>query len=301
MSVTTNRSDFTEEVTIALLAGNVAAAKLLVQHGYCDFLKQTDKVTMLAKIILLDALFPIATDRIDAFFTLASSHMPPPHTKSLFWNCAELDDKGQRTQLTALHFAFIPHKTDDDARDTIVPVEENERILSRLLQAFHEPHFLNAQVNFQAPNYGGDTILHFAARQGCIGAINTLFDRQHTLGIDPNILNSSQQTPADLCIIHYESLFNELEDRVMIHGSLSTERKLVDKLNGMKRLIFRLFTEVKCKISTFCLVAMRRSESTFIFFRRPDTLIYAPYTKGKLSPAHLVRKDIGEEKSHNIC
>lgn len=125
MSVTTVRPDFTEEIRIALLAGNVASANLLSQHGNCDFLKQTDKMTLLAEIILLDALFPIATDRIDAFFTLASSHIPPPHRETLFWNCAELDldDKRQNTQLTALHFAFISHEI-DDVHGKIIPVEE---------------------------------------------------------------------------------------------------------------------------------------------------------------------------------
>ncbi|KUL83512.1 hypothetical protein ZTR_10825 [Talaromyces verruculosus] len=276
MSMTTNRPDFTKEVTTALLAGNVAAAELLIQHGDCDFLKQTDKLTLLAKMILLDALFPIATDRIDAFFTLASSINRPPRREALFWNCAELDDEGQH-QLTALHFAFISHEV-DDARGTIIPVEEKERILPRLLEEFHEPHFLNAQVHLQAPKYGGDTILHIAARQGCTGAINTLLDRQHTLGIDLNILNSYQQTPTDLCIMHYESLFNELEDQLMTHGSLSAERTLVEQLNGMRLSIVRLLTKVKCKISTFCLVAMR-SETTVIFLRRPDTLIYIPCTE----------------------
>lgn len=272
------RPDLTKQLIIALSAANLEAAYLFSQHGHCDLTQQMDGSSLLSFFIMFDANHPIAKNRVGTILSLAASFDSPLYKDWLFWNCQELGG----TQLTALHFAFLRQKFEITG-ELMVPAEINKIILSNLIQYFHEPDMLNAKIDSRSAQYAGDTAFHLAAREGCMTAIRTLLESTYSVGsIDLNILNAYNQSPTDLFIMYYENLFNDLKDGLLRSGSLSTEWSLTRKLDEAENILFRLLHDHNCRISVFCLTAVRLSDDSFMFVRRPNTIINASYTNGTL-------------------
>lgn len=94
----------------------------------------------------------------------------------------------------------------------------------------------------------------------------------------------------DVCIAHHESLVNELEDRLVQLGSLSTEGALLRKICEAENAISSLLDKRKCSISVFCLVVVRASETSFLFMRRPNIIIRVSYEPGKSTNPFLTLK-----------
>jgi ankyrin repeat protein len=277
-SAATIKPDFTQPLLIALMAGNTEASRLLCQYGRCNLTEGPDNLSMLASMIVLDAMSPLVKDRVDHLLHLVSSFFPPTSKRKLFWKCASCKAHGRRGQLTALQFVFARHEIAHDT--TIIPATANERILRKLLQAFNEPDFLNAQVDPRSPDFPGDTALHMAARAGCMREISRLLDSQDGGSFELSLVNSHNETLLDVCIAHHEILVNEAEHRLMYLGSLSTEGALLKKIKELQATISTLI-ERGCSISTFCLLALRKFEKLFLIVRRPNILMHVHYEPGK--------------------
>lgn len=143
-------------------------------------------------------------------------------------------------------------------------------IVPRILQDFHEPHFLNAQIDSSSTKTSGDTALHIAARQGCIDVIFRILSGLYGSCFDTGLLNTRKETFLDLCIVHYESLINELEDLFMALGTLYTETATAKKLERLEAVIPLLLNDQKCEISAFSLVVLRQTDISFLFTLPPN-------------------------------
>ncbi|KAL4781962.1 hypothetical protein BJX76DRAFT_359394 [Aspergillus varians] len=240
-SAASTRPDFTNQLYIALLAGNTGAARLLCEHANGSFAGWFDNLSMQLP---------------------QSSRTDERHSK-----------------LTALQFAFGKQETVHGT--TMIPAAANTRILPNLLRAFNEPEFLNSQVDPRSPNFPGDTALHMAAREGCLKEMDILLNGQNGGSFKLDVVNIHNETAVDVCIKHHETLVNELEDRLMQLGSSSTEGPLLRKIREVGAAISSLLGERKGSISAFCLLAIGESENSFLFTRRPNILMRVPYKPGK--------------------
>lgn len=287
-SAATRKPDFTEQLFIALVAGNTGAARVLCQYGHCSFTGRFDNLSMLAVVIVLDTISPIVKDRVCDLLHLVSLFLPPEAKRKLFWKCAFDEGGGRHSQLTALQFAFRSQETAHGS--TMIPAAANMRIIPNLLRAFNEPELLNSQVDPRSLNFPGDTALHMAARGGCLKEISNILDGQHGGSFKLDAMNNRNETLVDVCIAHHESLVNELEDRLVQLGSLSTEGALLRKICEAENAISSLLDKRKCSISVFCLVVVRASETSFLFMRRPNIIIRVSYEPGKSTNPFLTLK-----------
>jgi ankyrin repeat protein len=286
-SAATIKPDFTQPLLIALMAGNTEASRLLCQYGHCNLTKGPDNLSMLASVIVLDATSPIVKDRVDHLLHLVSSFFPPALKRKLFWKCASYNAHGRRGQLTAFQFVFARREIAHDT--TIIPATANSEIWRNLLRAFNEPDFLNAQVDPRSPDFPGDTALHMAARAGCMKEISDMLAGQYGGSFELSLVNRHNETVLDVCIAHHEILVNEVEDRLMHLGTLSTEGALLKKIRDLQAAVGTLI-ERGCGISTFCLLALKKSEKIFLIVRRPNILMHVPYKPGKAPRLFLTFK-----------
>jgi hypothetical protein len=255
--------------------------------AHCNLTKGPDNLSMLASVIVLDATSPIVKDRVDHLLHLVSSFFPPALKRKLFWKCASYNAHGRRGQLTAFQFVFARREIAHDT--TIIPATANSEIWRNLLRAFNEPDFLNAQVDPRSPDFPGDTALHMAARAGCMKEISDMLAGQYGGSFELSLVNRHNETVLDVCIAHHEILVNEVEDRLMHLGTLSTEGALLKKIRDLQAAVGTLI-ERGCGISTFCLLALKKSEKIFLIVRRPNILMHVPYKPGKAPRLFLTFK-----------
>jgi ankyrin repeat protein len=280
--INTRRPNLSIPLIVSLLAGNLKTAVLLCLHGDCDFMLEGQ--SLLAEAISLDAISPIATDRVDTLLSLAKLVLSPCSTDELFWRCGVHESKGRQTFFTAFHFAVSPQSNGAwTTTEIFIPAESNRKVLDHILRNFHEPQFLNAQVDPLSARSPGDTALHIAAREGCLKSIEMILHGPYGRHIDRNLLNVYNQTFLDLSIIYYENAINESEDLLMYLGNLFTATEAAKKIENLASMIESFFVEYECNISAFCLVVVRRSDNSFLFTCRPRVQFLVAFPSGKHS------------------
>ena len=278
----TGRPNLSVPLMVSLLAGNLETAILLCLHGYCDFMFEGQ--LLLAEVISLDAISPIATDRVDVLLSLATLVLPPSSKDDLFWKCGLHENAGRQTFFTAFHVAVSPQTNGVQfTGERFIPAEKNRKILFHILRNFHEPQFLNAQVDRSSARFPGDTALHIAAREGCFKSIEMTLNGPYGRHIDHSLLNVYNQTFLDLCITHYENVINASEDLFMSLGTLFTATTVAENISSLESMIESFCVEYRCNISAFCLVVVRRSENSFLFTCRPNVQFLVAFPNGKYS------------------
>lgn len=261
------RPNFSAPLLASLLAGNIEVASLLLLYGESDIVSEG----LLFQMIWLDACYPIATNRLDILLNLAYLFPSPISKEDLFWGTGRNGNDDRQIQLTALHFAFSSQANDlQDANQRFILAQKNKNILSRIIEDFHEPHFLNAQIETSSSVNAGDTALHIAAREGCLDLIFWILGEPQGPYFDLNLRNACNETVLDICLAHYETVVNELEDMFMAVGSLITETPAFKNLIRLEELMPHFLTDFNCNISAFCLVILRQTEVSFLFIRQPN-------------------------------
>jgi ankyrin repeat protein len=281
----TGRPNFSIPLMVNLLAGNLKTAVLLCLHGDCDFMLEGQ--SLLAEVISLDAISPIATDRVDTLLSLATLVLSPSSRDDLFWRCGVHESKGRQTFFTAFHFAVSPQANGARiASELFIPAESNRKVLDHVLHNFHRPQFLNAQVDRLSARFPGDTALHIAAREGSLKSIEMILHGTYGRHIDRSLLNVYNQTFLDLSIMYYENAINESEDLLMCLGNLFTATAAASKIADLASTIESFFVEYECNISVFCLVVVRRSDNSFLFTCRPRVQFLVTFPNGKHPSLH---------------
>lgn len=287
MIINTSRPNLSIPLIGSLLAGNLKTAVLLCLHGDCDFMLEGQ--SLLAEVISLDAISPIATDRVDTLLSLAILVLSPTSRDELFWRCGLHESKGRQTFFTAFHFAVSPQSNGAlTTTETFIPAERNRKVLDHVLRNFHEPQFLNAQVDPLSARFPGDTALHIAAREGCLMSIEMILHGPYGRHIDRNLLNVYNQTFLDLSIIYYENAINESEDLLMYLGNLFTATEAAKKIENLGSMIESFFVEYECNISAFCLVVVRRSDNSFLFTCRPRVQFLVAFPNENFPECHAL-------------
>ncbi|KAJ6069165.1 hypothetical protein N7499_011052 [Penicillium canescens] len=283
----TGRPNLSIPLTVCLLAGNLETAILLCLHGVCDFIVEGQ--SLLAAVISLDTISPIASDRVDLLLSLATLVLSPTSKDDLFWKCGLHESEGRQTFFTAFHFAFSPQANGVRiAGQNFIPAESNPKILDHILRNFNEPHFFNAQVDCSSARFPGDTALHIAAREGCLKSIEMILYGPYRQHIDHNLLNVYNQTFLDLCVMHYENVMNESEDLYMSLGTLFTATAAAKRISSLGSTIESFFIEYKCNISAFCLVVVRRSDNSFLFTCRPNVQFFVAFPNDHTPECHTL-------------
>ncbi|KAJ5813687.1 uncharacterized protein N7503_000437 [Penicillium pulvis] len=283
----TGRPNFTIPLMVSLLAGNLRTAVLLCLHGDCDFM--FEGLSLLAEVISLDATSPIANDRVDTLLSLATLVLSPSSRDDLFWRCEVHQSHGRQSFFTAFHSAVSPQANGARiASETFIPAESNRKVLDHVLRNFHEPQFLNAQVDRLSARFPGDTALHIAAREGCLKSIEMILHGPYGPQIDCSLLNVYNQTFLDLSIIYYENAINESEDLLMCLGNLFTATAAAKKIKNLASTIYSFLFEYECNISVFCLVVVRRSDNSFLFTRRPRVQFFVAFPNEDVPECHTL-------------
>lgn len=146
--------------------------------------------TFLNNLIGMSSNYPHMETRISFVLSLS------PDKDSLFWNVGYLDNAG----MTALQAAAnLPAKTCPASPDAFTTV----------LQHFHEPIYLNAQLKGEpGEQYTGYTALHFAVDHANIHAVASLVN---TPAIKTNLQSCRGETPLDICVDMVQQYQAEME------------------------------------------------------------------------------------------
>jgi ankyrin repeat protein len=194
------RPNFSAQFEIALYKGNLKAARFFFENGICDLETSRENETLLTRLIVKSKLYRNVGKKIEFFLSLIPD--TDLNNDRIFWSVCS-SRESDRDLYTALHLAtfhteFRPRFRSDHS------------VLQVLLERFHEPRYLNAQVGGQNGEYIGFTALHLAVAGGNIPATDMLLQQANN-GLDINKLNAHGESPVDVGLLRMRSGKRDLE------------------------------------------------------------------------------------------